>query len=214
MSASRASLILSAILVLPSLARADIAPPPSECDTLADGTACSLPTGPGRCKTEHGKRTWHTCVVDTKQCERLAVGAVCDGYLHRPAHCRRFESADKKTRWVTCQEDAAGEAAAATPPATPTVALPAPTVPAMAASAPVAATDGGAPVAAPAAPGPLARPMMARSTEARTDVTEDDGGKAGAASSCGCAVGRAPSGSLALLLLVVAVALTARRRRR
>jgi len=117
-------------------ARADIAPPPPppECVGKPDGTLCVKANGTaGQCKTSRSERrpsqVWVSCDADGHECDRLEIGAVCHGYLGKPAHCKEFTNTEKKT-WRTCQVDgetapAAGEPAADSAP-TPSGPAPAP----------------------------------------------------------------------------------------
>ncbi len=120
--------LLTALLSL-SPAVADLVPePPAECVGKPDGTFCSLGDGTaGQCVTEKDARrpgrSYQGCKKDTHECDRLAVGAVCHGYLGKPAHCREFRSPERGETWRSCQADdpppASAEAPAATSPSAP-----------------------------------------------------------------------------------------------
>lgn len=132
-------LLFSLLAVSPAMA--DMVPdPPPECVGKPDGTFCSLGDGTaGQCITQKDARrpgrSYRGCKKDEHECDRLAVGAVCHGYLGKPSHCREFENKERGERWRTCQADES-------PPAVKTVAPP---------SEPAAAASSAAP-AAPAAP--------------------------------------------------------------
>lgn len=102
--------LLTALLSL-SPAVADLVPePPAECVGKPDGTFCSLGDGTaGQCVTEKDARrpgrSYQGCKKDTHECDRLAVGAVCHGYLGKPAHCREFRSPERGETWRSCQAD-------------------------------------------------------------------------------------------------------------
>src|SRR3954470_4902880 len=89
-------LLALSTLLLAQAARADLAPPPSECDHLPVGAPCGVDTEQGisgRCietRDTRRNRTYHSCFVDPHECEQLAVGAPCHGYLGAPAHCAAF----------------------------------------------------------------------------------------------------------------------------
>lgn len=106
-------------------ARGDVViPPPPDCVGKPDGTFCRMADGTaGKC-TSHADvrrpgRNNTTCVKDPHECDRLAVGAECHGYLGKPAHCREFSNPERNERWRTCQLDEhnAGPAAGPEKPA-------------------------------------------------------------------------------------------------
>lgn len=129
------SLFLAAGLLLSSSAAADLVPSPiPECVGKPDGTFCKLADGTaGQCTTNQDTRrpgrSWQSCNKDPKECDRLAIGAECHGYLGKPSHCREFSDPDKGTKWRTCQADDVNSAAA---PAAAAPAAPAPAAPAAA----------------------------------------------------------------------------------
>ncbi|MFO0573552.1 MAG: hypothetical protein U1A78_06120 [Polyangia bacterium] len=127
------ALFTSALLVGPSLSRADLIPSvPPECVGKPEGTPCTLGNGTaGQCAVRKDPRrptvAYTICDRDEHECDRLAVGAVCRGYLGKPAHCREFKNAEKT--WRTCQLDehqAAADAAGQAPAAPAPAATPAP----------------------------------------------------------------------------------------
>ena len=149
------ALFTSALLVGPSLARADLIPSvPPECVGKPEGTPCTLGNGSaGQCAVRKDPRrptvSYTVCDRDEHECDRLGIGAVCHGYLGKPAHCREFKNAEKT--WRTCQLDehqAAADAAGKAPAAAPEQAAPAAT-PAPAPAATPATTPPAAPAAAP-----------------------------------------------------------------
>jgi hypothetical protein len=131
-----------------SPAVADSVPePPAACVGKPDGTFCALPDGTaGLCATQKDARrpgrSYQTCTKDAHECDKLAIGAVCHGYLGKPSHCREFQNAERGERWRTCQADDPPPAAApaapgsvepaapASPPAPPAAAAPATPAPA------------------------------------------------------------------------------------
>lgn len=132
-------LILVGGLLFAGNAAADLVPSPiPECVGKPDGTFCKLADGTaGQCETHQDTRrpgrSWQSCSKDAKECDRLAIGAECHGYLGKPAHCREFSDPDKGTKWRTCQADdvngaGAPTAAPAATPAAPAAAAPAPAV--------------------------------------------------------------------------------------
>ena len=160
-SATRVSLRAGLVLTLicagsaVPLAHADLVPtPPPECENKPDGTFCSIANGTaGVCATETDARrpgrSYRVCKRDASECDRLEVGAVCHGYLGKPAHCREFNNPDTKQHWRTCQVDDAAAPAAPSPsaPAAPS------TVPAAPSTVPAASSTASEP-AAPAASKP------------------------------------------------------------
>jgi len=150
--------VLCAGSALP-LAHADLVPtPPPECENKPDGTFCSIANGTaGVCATETDARrpgrSYRVCKRDASECDRLEVGAVCHGYLGKPAHCREFNNPDTKQHWRTCQVDDAAAPAAPSPsaPAAPSATAPAPSA---TAPAPSTAAQPAAPSPAPAASQP------------------------------------------------------------
>lgn len=94
-----------------SPAVADSVPePPAACVGKPDGTFCALPDGTaGLCATQKDARrpgrSYQTCMKDAHECDKLAIGAVCHGYLGKPSHCREFQNAERGERWRTCQAD-------------------------------------------------------------------------------------------------------------
>src|SRR5437899_5722662 len=87
-------------LTLAWSARADLVPPPSECDQRQPGAACAMFDGTAGLCARHEDarrpgRSWSTCERDANECDRLAIGAACRGYLGRVAHCRAFDDAAK-----------------------------------------------------------------------------------------------------------------------
>ena len=124
------SLLFSLLAVSPAVA--DMVPdPPAECVGKPDGTFCSLGDGTaGQCMTQkevrRPGRSYRVCKKDEHECDRLAVGAVCHGYLGKPSHCREFENKERGERWRTCQADEspAAEKPTATPPSEPAAAPP------------------------------------------------------------------------------------------
>lgn len=131
-------LVFCMLAVSPAAADTVPAPPP-ECVGKPDGTFCSLGDGTaGECVTTQDARrpgrSYRGCKKDEHECDRLAVGAVCHGYLGKPSHCREFENKERGERWRTCQADEspAIEKPAAPPPSDPAAAPPsaAPTTPA------------------------------------------------------------------------------------
>ena len=145
----RSALAFSFLLTLAGAgsAVADLAPSPiPECVGKPDGTFCKLDDGTaGRCETHKDTRrpgrTWQSCSKDEKECEHLAVGAECHGYLGKPAHCREFNDPEKKKTWRTCSADTDSAPAAQDAPAAPTEpAAPAASTPPAAAPPPPAKT--------------------------------------------------------------------------
>jgi len=136
-------IVLGLAVGLPS-ASADLVPtPPPECENKPDGTFCSLGDGTaGACVTQQDTRrpgrSYRGCKKDLHECDRLEVGAVCHGYLGKPAHCREFSNAETKQRWRTCQVDDA-----AAPPADSTAS------PAIPSAAPAATESTPAPAKKP-----------------------------------------------------------------
>ncbi len=98
-------------LIGPGVASADLVPPPiPECVGKPDGTFCKLADGTaGQCvtnpDTRRPGRSWQSCQKDEHECDRLALGAECHGYLGHPAHCREFSNPEKTKTWRTCQAD-------------------------------------------------------------------------------------------------------------
>ena len=138
------------VLGLLGTASADMAPgpPPAECVGKPDGTLCVNHDGTaGKCKTgpwgRQAGRTWVFCEADKHECDHLELGAVCHGYLGKPAHCKEFTSPEKKT-WRTCTVDGSDAPVVDSPATAP---APAPTT----APAPAATTE------TPAAPPPAAK---------------------------------------------------------
>lgn len=138
--------ILCTLLSLSAVAspsRADLVPePPPECTGKPDGTFCSQGDGTaGLCATEQDARrpgrSYRVCRRDKNECDRLAIGAVCHGYLGKPSHCREFHNAERNERWRTCQADDIAAPATAAPAGTPTAA---PATASAAASDPAPAT--------------------------------------------------------------------------
>jgi hypothetical protein len=167
------ALLGGALWVAPSLARADLVPSvPPECVGKPEGTPCTLANGTaGQCAvrkdTRRPGRSYSVCDRDEHECDRLAVGAACRGYLGKPAHCREFKNAQGKT-WRTCQLDEHQAAAdsAGQPPAAPQApaaqgpeaAAPAPTPPATSPATPPATSPTTTPSAPAAPPAPAAAP--------------------------------------------------------
>lgn len=128
----RAAVGLLFCMLAVSPAAADMVPdPPAECVGKPDGTFCSLADGTaGECVTQKDARrpgrSYRVCKKDEHECDRLAVGAVCHGYLGKPSHCREFENKERGERWRTCQADEspATEKNAAAPPSEPAAAAP------------------------------------------------------------------------------------------
>lgn len=114
-----------------SVARADlVVPPPPDCVGKPDGSFCQLGDGTaGKCLTiqdpRRPGRSSITCQKDAAECDRLAIGAECHGYLGKPAHCKEFSDPEKQKTWRTCQLDE-HNADAPKPEATPTPAAPRP----------------------------------------------------------------------------------------
>ncbi len=123
------ALAFSIAITLPGVARADlISPPPPECVDRPAGAQCILDNGTAGTCVHHTDprrpgRTNISCEPDAHECDRLAVGAECHGYLHRPSHCREFTN-DRNEHWRACMNDETAASAspngAATPTAQPT----------------------------------------------------------------------------------------------
>jgi hypothetical protein len=138
------ALVLAATTLAPAPARADLVGPPdtSGCATSDAGAACILANGaPGRC--EHSidprRRRRETRCVAIPECDVVAVGAPCHGFLGRAAHCReivddrthrpfRMCVLDESTYAALNDSGTAAPAPTPTPAATPTP-TPTPTSP-------------------------------------------------------------------------------------
>lgn len=126
--------LLTALVAL-SPAGADMVPePPQECVGKPDGTFCSLGDGTaGQCVTvkdaRRPGRSYQSCRKDAHECDRLAIGAVCHGYLGKPSHCREFRNPERGETWRTCQADETPAAANPTAPTDPAATAGAPTAP-------------------------------------------------------------------------------------
>jgi hypothetical protein len=118
---------LSVALLVPVVSHADlVVPPPPECVDRPDGTQCILDNGTAgvcthRQDSRRPGRSYVVCEADAHECDRLAVGAECHGYLRRPSHCREFTN-DRNEHWRACMNDdtassAPPPASASTPPA-------------------------------------------------------------------------------------------------
>lgn len=123
------ALSLSFALAGPRIAQADlIVPPPPDCVGQPPGARCVRFNGTaGRCvHTPDSRRPGRVnivCEADSNECDSLAIGAECHGYLGRAAHCREFSDDASHRRWRACVADESQPDA--TPPAQPS--QPAPT---------------------------------------------------------------------------------------
>lgn len=112
-------LFLLGALLAPAVAHADlVSPPPPDCVDRPAGTQCILANGTaGICRhtadSRRPGREFITCEADGHECDRLAVGAECHGYLSRPSHCREFTNPERHDHWRACMNDDVGAPATA-----------------------------------------------------------------------------------------------------
>lgn len=131
------TLSVSFALVGPRFAQADIiVPPPPDCVGRPPGARCVRFNGTaGRCvhapDSRRPGRVDIVCEADSNECDSLAIGAECHGYLGRAAHCREFSDEAAHRRWRACVvDDNQPDASRPAPPAPttqPPPAQPAPT---------------------------------------------------------------------------------------
>ena len=131
------TVVTLAAMALPCIAHADLLPTnpgaPQECASHTPGERCHrFDDTAGVCvaheaATREGHAPMFTCERDSHECDSLAIGAACQGYLGHPATCQQFTN-DRGETWRDCmvtETETAPSNSAPPGPATVTTVTPA-----------------------------------------------------------------------------------------